>query len=245
MLEVHSSAFEDGAPLPLRFASPRVGRFRPLPAAVVDRRTRGHGVPRHHVRGPRPRRARVAALDRRRPSARPAVPGRGRERQRDDAGGARELTGTAGVARICRGRRRPRAAGPHPYEFTVWALDAGSRFPSPRTPAWPASSRPPRVTSSARARSPGSSSARPPAALLPTRRRRPATTDPEERAMDIITREDIRRLAETEHTGPVVSIYLPTHPVTHRSATRTWSCTRTSSRRWRRACWPEACAPPT
>jgi hypothetical protein len=31
--------------------------------------------------------------------------------------------------------------------------------------------------------------------------------------MDLITREDIRRLAETGGPGPVISIYLPTHPV--------------------------------
>jgi hypothetical protein len=32
--------------------------------------------------------------------------------------------------------------------------------------------------------------------------------------MDVITQQDIRRLAELGSTGPIVSIYLPTHPVT-------------------------------
>jgi phosphatidylethanolamine-binding protein (PEBP) family uncharacterized protein len=39
--------------------------------------------------------------------------------------GARELPGTNGVAGY-HGAAPPRGSGPHPYEFTVWALDVAS-----------------------------------------------------------------------------------------------------------------------
>jgi Raf kinase inhibitor-like YbhB/YbcL family protein len=122
MLEVHSSAFEDGALLPLRFAAARVGGpdlspplswtsvpsdTASLAVTCVDGAPMAHRFVHWMVVDLPPDLPFLAEGA----SGGPMIPR-----------GARELAGAAGVAGYV-GASPPVASGPHPYEFTVWALD--------------------------------------------------------------------------------------------------------------------------
>jgi Raf kinase inhibitor-like YbhB/YbcL family protein len=122
MLEVHSSAFEDGAVLPLRFVSAGAGgsdlspplSWTSVPAATaslavtcVDHAPIARGFV-HWM---------VVDL----PADLPFLT-EGASGGRMVPAGAREVAGTAGVAGYV-GASPPAGSGPHPYEFTVWALE--------------------------------------------------------------------------------------------------------------------------
>jgi Raf kinase inhibitor-like YbhB/YbcL family protein len=122
MLEVHSSAFEDGDLLPLRFASARVGGSDlspPLSWTSVPPGTLSLAVTcvDHAVMARDFVHWVVVDLPPDLPflaegaSGGPMIPG-----------GARELSGTAGRPGYV-GPSPPQGSGPHPYRFTVWALD--------------------------------------------------------------------------------------------------------------------------
>jgi Raf kinase inhibitor-like YbhB/YbcL family protein len=122
MLEVHSSAFEDGALLPLRFASARVGGSDLSPPLSWT------SLP------PGTKSVAVTCVDHA-PIARefvhwmvvdlpPDLPflAEGASRGPMIPNGARELPGDAAAPGYV-GASPPEGSGPHPYEFTVWALD--------------------------------------------------------------------------------------------------------------------------
>lgn len=122
MLVVHSSAFQDGEPLPSRFAARDAGGTDTSPPLSWT------GLP-HGTRS-----LAVTCVDRA-PIARdwvhwvivdlpPDLPflSEGASGTRMIPGQARELTGTSGFPRYD-GPKPPAGSGPHPYEFTVWALD--------------------------------------------------------------------------------------------------------------------------
>ena len=122
MLEVHSPAFGNDMPLPIRFASPVAGGSdisppltwtalppgtRSLAVTCVD----GHPVAREWLHWL------VVDL----PADLPFL-SEGASGSRMIPPGARELVGTDGTAGY-RGAGPPPGTGPHPYQFTVWALD--------------------------------------------------------------------------------------------------------------------------
>jgi Raf kinase inhibitor-like YbhB/YbcL family protein len=122
MLEVHSPAFVAGDALPLRVATGSVGGSDispPLSWSSVPERTLSlavtcvdhHPVAREYLHWI------VVDLP-------PDLPflSEGASRSRMVPPGARELLGTNGQPGY-QGAGPPPGSGPHPYEFTVWALD--------------------------------------------------------------------------------------------------------------------------
>jgi Raf kinase inhibitor-like YbhB/YbcL family protein len=128
MLDVHSPAFAEGETLPVRFTrsgaaadvSPPLSwsgvpvGSRSLAVTCVDH----HPVAREYVHWL------VVDL----PADLPFL-SEGASGSRMIPPGARELKGTGGMAGY-QGPAPPRGSGPHPYEFTLWALDI-DRIPIP------------------------------------------------------------------------------------------------------------------
>jgi Raf kinase inhibitor-like YbhB/YbcL family protein len=121
MLEVHSSAFGDSGPLPLRFVSARVGgsdispplSWTSVPAGTaslavtcVDRALIARDFVHWMVIDLPPDLPFLAEGA----SGGPMIPG-----------GAREIPGTSRLPGYA-GPSPPAGSGPHPYEFAVWAL---------------------------------------------------------------------------------------------------------------------------
>jgi Raf kinase inhibitor-like YbhB/YbcL family protein len=122
MLDVHSPAFDDGESLPIRFASASAGgsdTSPPLSWTGVPPGTRSLAITcvDHHPVAHEYLHWVVVELP-------PDVPflAEGASRSKMMPAQARELAGTSGAVGY-HGAGPPPRSGPHPYEFTVWALD--------------------------------------------------------------------------------------------------------------------------
>jgi len=125
MLEVHSPAFAQGEPLPIRFAGASAGGADvspPLSWSLVPAGTSALAVTcvDHNPAAREYLHWLVVGLP-------PDLPflSEGASRSRMMPPQARELNGTGGRTGYC-GAAPPPGSGPHPYEFTVWALDTST-----------------------------------------------------------------------------------------------------------------------
>ncbi len=121
MLEVHSSAFEEGGRLPLRFAAHGIGgedASPPLSWTGVPAGTRSLAVTCVDHNPVAREFAHWLLVDL--PADLPFL-AEGASMSAMVPARARELIGSAGRAGYV-GAWPPEGSGPHPYEFTVWAL---------------------------------------------------------------------------------------------------------------------------
>ena len=122
MIEVHSPAFTQDGPLPIRFAGARAGGADvspPLSWTSVPEGTRSIAITcvDHHPVAHEYLHWLIVDL----PADLPFL-SEGASRSRMIPPAARELKTTSGLLGY-HGAAPPPGSGPHPYEFTVWALD--------------------------------------------------------------------------------------------------------------------------